>query len=453
MPYEIRTRARELLQIAVLKTNPVFPFSRLNRAPYWLALNRFEHLCERFPEIQGVYVRHGITQSGWVPGISDIDLTVCYARGRAAEEEYRFISSFRQSAAELRRIFPMLADVEVLDGELLPSLTRFGIRSLGVADWKVLAGSPPVVSPSRTGNGRDRLEDAVCRYFEYLLPWYTAPETYLGCQRMARVASRILRYAPADLRETPASTPAEPALLVTRVLLALEKWILREEPREWNGAGADGESVLCREEICLLVLGPERDDASVRRAIIRHRNNFPGKQVRVVTGRLLNYWLREWQPRQYYDWREYAELLNGPDVLAQIAPPEEKAHLTSLLNMTHQVLTFPQREDVLLQARREWFAAEAFRWMAIRGWYLRLYLETGFYSTAFEEVMEHAQHCYPDAFRELQSIRQAGSAGGAPMDELRFRAFRLLKETAEAVHRALPAGAATEVCTVRAVGA
>ena len=434
------SRARDLLQIAVLKTNPVFPFSWLNRAPYRLALNQFERLCRKFPEVRGVYLRHGVAQSGWVPGISDIDLTVTYARGLPACDEFRFLRSFRESVVRLRRAFPMLVDVEILDEELLTSFTRFGIRSLDTTDWKVLSG-PPVLSCRDSQSATDRIDDALGRFFEYLLPWYSEPPTYLGGQRMWRAASRIVRNAPEDVRQPLAKAIAgDPALLVTQVLLALDQWIAREAPDETAVAEADEESVLRREETCLLVLGPKRDEEQIRRAIIRHRDRFSGRPLRVVTPRVLRYWMRVWQPRQYYDWKEYAEQLNGPDVLSRIAPPDEDAYRRGLLHLTHHVLSFPQREDLLVSARPEWFAGEAFRWMAIRGSYLRLYLEMGFHSTRTEEVMMMIARCYPDELHELEQIAEAAREGSLAEETLRFRGFRLLKNAAEAVNRALSDG-------------
>jgi hypothetical protein len=435
------SRARDLLRIAVLKTNPVFPFSWLNRAPYRLALNRFERLCRKFPEIQGVYLRHGLAQAGWVPGISDIDLTVTYVRGLPAGDEFRFLRAFRESVVRLRRAFPMLMDVEILDQELLTSFTRFGIRGLDRADWKVLSG-PAVLLRRDSQSATDRIDDALCRFFEHLLPRYSEPPTYLVGQRMWRAASRILRHAPEDVREPPANAIAGgPALLVTRVLLALDQWIAREAPEETAATEAEEESVLRREETCLLVIDPKRDEEQVRHAIIRHRDRFSGRPLGVVTPRVLRYWMRVWQPRQYYDWKEYAERLNGPDVLSRIAPPDEDAYLRGLLHLTHHVLSFPQREDLLLSARPKWFAGEAFRWMAIRGWYLKLYLEMGFHSTKTEDVMMKIARCYPDELGELEQIAEAAREGSLAEETLRFQGFRLLKNTAEAANRALSKGA------------
>src|SRR5262249_49926998 len=153
-------------------------------------------------------------------------------------------------------------------------------------------------------------DDSLCRFFEYLLPWYSESPTYLRRQLMGRVASRIVRYAPEDVRKSlDNGATDDPTFLLTRALLALDQWIMWDAREKEDAPESEEETVYCRQGVYLVVLGAARDEEQVRRAIIRHRNHFRATSLRVVTPRVLRYWMRAWQPRQYYDWREYAELV------------------------------------------------------------------------------------------------------------------------------------------------
>jgi hypothetical protein len=69
-------KVEDLVRILIVKTNPYLPFSTLNKMPYYIAIKAFVQLCKGFPEIKSIYLRHGVVEGNWVPGISDIDLTL-----------------------------------------------------------------------------------------------------------------------------------------------------------------------------------------------------------------------------------------------------------------------------------------------------------------------------------------------------------------------------------------
>jgi hypothetical protein len=436
-------RVQDLLRTVVVRTNPVFPFRYLNRGPYWLAIHAFVRLCRRFPEIRGAYLRHGMAQGDWVPGLSDIDLTVTFAGGLPIEEELGFLMRFRTAHAELRPMFPMLTHVAVLNEEHLDAWTRFGIGGQEARQWKVLLGEAPACSCDDATAAKDFLDDAICRHFEYMLAGFFKPPTYLETRGLQRVASRVLRHASAKLPET-----KDPALLAARVLLGIDRWIkeVEEDSPTSNLGNENQESIMIRGNVCIVVPAEPFSEESVRETLLRLRPKLlrlrdetaGGMQVWLATRRILRYWFRVSQPRQYHDWID-ARIVLGTHVLSGIERPCEEEYVRSLLNMTSLILAFPQWETVILPSEPAWFAGAAFRWQVLRGWFLRLYLETGLHWRTETETQPEIERRYPDLVREFDEIRKLAVTQGCAPADVRLRGYRLLKKTAVSVHRVLAA--------------
>src|SRR5437016_5956468 len=100
-------KIRDIVRTAVLKTNPHWPFSSLNKTPYYLAIRIFVQACKRFPEIHSVYLRAGLTEGHWLPGLSDIDLTLVIDSKLTVEREFVFLRSFWKRYKFLKCFFPM----------------------------------------------------------------------------------------------------------------------------------------------------------------------------------------------------------------------------------------------------------------------------------------------------------------------------------------------------------
>jgi hypothetical protein len=84
-----------------------------------------------------------------------------------------------------------------------------------------------------------------------------------------------------------------------------------------------------------------------------------------------------------------------------------------------------------------WFAGEAYRSMAERGWYLKLYLEKGVQTPQYGRTLREIHRHYPAAVKELAEIQTLAFTPGCNLPDLRLRAFRLLRETAFDVDQAL----------------
>jgi hypothetical protein len=112
------------VRILIVKTNPYRPFSTLNKMPYYIAIKAFVRLCKRFPEIKSIYLRHGLTEANWVPGLSDIDRTLIIDSGLNIEEEFSFLGLFWNNYDRMKKLFPMLGDIEILNAEHIGTWTK-----------------------------------------------------------------------------------------------------------------------------------------------------------------------------------------------------------------------------------------------------------------------------------------------------------------------------------------
>ncbi len=190
---------RDLIRLAVVKTNPVWPFSKINRQPYYYTLRQVASFCEQYPEIQSVYARHSLAGNDWEPGLSDIDLTVLTGEFSTKEEEFLFLRKFWYSLRELQRRLPIPFEINMLPASYLDVWTRFGIRGYEARGWKLLAGD----DVHRSGydiNTRPVLHDALnfafTNYTFHFLPrFYNRKfQNAIALRELQRIAVKILRY-------------------------------------------------------------------------------------------------------------------------------------------------------------------------------------------------------------------------------------------------------------------
>ena len=135
------TAARDLLRTAVLATNPYWPFTHCNRWPYEGALYMFVRALRARPEIRSIYLRVP-RQDAWIPGLSDIDLTLVLQGGMSAEREYDLLTFFWRTYARLKCLFPMLGEVEILDEAEVSPWLMWTLADAHGPSWTLLHGQP-----------------------------------------------------------------------------------------------------------------------------------------------------------------------------------------------------------------------------------------------------------------------------------------------------------------------
>ena len=84
-------RPSELIRIAVIRSSTLWPFSYINKIPYYLAIRLFIIINKNNKLIKGIYLRHGLTEANWIPGLSDIDNSKKTSRAREGVPHFKII--------------------------------------------------------------------------------------------------------------------------------------------------------------------------------------------------------------------------------------------------------------------------------------------------------------------------------------------------------------------------
>ena len=103
----------------------------------------------------------------------------------------------------------------------------------------------------------------------------------------------------------------------------------------------------------------------------------------------------------------------------------------------------PEVGAVILQEDPAWFAGDIYRSMVERGWYLRLYLETGLRWNSHPRTIQEIRQRYPEQVQELEALQTMATDEACGLAEIRQRGFCLLRQNAQAINCAL-AGAAPD---------
>ena len=186
------------VQQLVLLLNRV-PFALyITRLPYYAAVQACQKLMARHPLIKAAYARNSFALGTWVPGRSDIDLTVSWNRPFPEEKaggvaELEALKQWWSDYEKLQRLYPMLGEVEVICTEHLLASTRFGITGFEARQWLPIYGSDEMQS-GYCGEARQQAKDR----FVYALGVYH--HQMRGVVKSAsqitlqRYVKKILRY-------------------------------------------------------------------------------------------------------------------------------------------------------------------------------------------------------------------------------------------------------------------
>ena len=114
-----------------------------------------------------------MSRKNWVPAVSDIDLTVIIDGSLTELQEYNFLKSFWKKFERLKKIFPMIGEVDILNENQIDSWTKFTIRDYETREWKLLYGAKTVTSNYKVNRALlavDSLNFAITNFLEYFIP-------------------------------------------------------------------------------------------------------------------------------------------------------------------------------------------------------------------------------------------------------------------------------------------
>jgi hypothetical protein len=463
-------KIRDIVRTAVIKTNPYWPFSTMNGLPYYLAIKAFVRLCNRFPEIKSVYLRSGLVEGNWVPALSDIDFTVITDSRLGLEEEFLFLRSFWEGFASLKKLFPMLGEIDVLNDEHIGSWTQFGLPGYCARNWRLVYGVETlknnyVLEPLRFKI--DCINYALNYAFWFYRGYFVGTlfrkdeSSYLVSQDLKRLASKISRsldyigYTDGKKQGSEARLDNKTDMLCC-ILNDLEKsiayvtasspgsirnnneaWLgnvdtyyhepIRADALDMNASASWSETI---ESITLdyhsrvfLIVKNGFDATALTKCIDSARamlGPLAGMPV-IASPWIFNYMLRYYEPFKYLGFMRRRRVVLGKDLLRSIQPPDRDAFVNYLFGQTPNVLTFPQGRTFISSQTPDRFLERQFESMLERSLLLKLYLEKGVVQPLYDELLAECQKHYQGEFIQWGALKE--NKGAIVHQEW----FRLLK--------------------------
>jgi len=472
---------RDLIRTSVLKTNPYWPFSRLNKIPYILAIRVFTRVCRRFPEITSVYLRHPLVEGNWTPGLSDIDLGIIIDSKLTSDEEFSFLHSFWKEFKTMKKFFPMAGEIEILNDDQIESWLKFGLEGYNARNWVLLHGGEAInrecaVNPQKVAI--DSLHTAIRFYLGYFQDKLNQNQgsQYLVLRDLKRITSKILRCLNyPDVGQSGNQIPVErledKTDMIGCTLKELEEGITNVLPlnneassanndQEWladisshnrvffeHQAFDIGEIASCHEAIQSIMLNLHKtifivvkdglNPSAMKHCINGIRRVFAraDRMPVIVSESIFNYMLRYYNPFQYTDFVSYRTVVHGKDLLAEIPPPVESSFIHCLMSQTSSSLTFPRRRALIVSPESNGLTHRHLLWALERSLFLKLYLEQGIAEPWYRARIAQCEKYYPTYYQKLEELERDIDGDRTGFDNRKW--FKLFRDIADDIHQSV----------------
>jgi predicted nucleotidyltransferase len=441
-------------------------------------------MCQQFPAVKSLYLRHGLARKDWVPALSDIDLTLVIESRLSLTEELTFLRSFWNRYARLKKLFPMLGEVDILDEESLDAWARFTIRGYEIKDWQLIYGRETargtyIASPVRLTF--DALNYSLLCYRTFLLKRFhqQAPLSYLTVLEMQRVVTKILHYANySDGNERcdyhVVTPPQEKAEMLRNIFSAWEESIQRWGPsiallgtgkgtgeypvgsehrklrivkqalalKQWTPFDEAIESILEAYNTSIVILRDGLDTRQICTCLEMVRHAFAQREPAplIVSASVFRYMLRFCAPFLYTHLSTCGEIVYGNDVLSDLEPPQVSFFVHSILEQTATILAFPRSRKVIEPPNSAWFSEREVVSLVERGLFVKLYLETGRIKLQYHEFLAESRRRYTHYYGAMQTLQER--IGALEEEAVCSELFRLLRDLANDIHQQMNNSAA-----------
>jgi len=335
---------RRLLRGAVRATHDWPVFKSIYRSRYRAAAAAAGRLRETNPAITGVYARNSYALNTWIPGRSDIDLTVVWRQASRKD-----VDEFHARYDLLRNRFPMLGEVEMLDENHLEPWTSQGVTGLESKHWVKLSGNHRFRCRYAGDERLDRLRHAVAIYRYNLMPlyWRSMPPDEV----LLRFAAKLLRQFDKPLPTAPRS------VLLPACLRELSTQIASlqtgDEGRTLDYAGLLGEipSAQRPAEISassLALFGSALDPAPRYTLVSSELEAIAGEWAGTVVmdAKVLEFYLAFVDPLEYLSLLRGRTIFQGVDPLSKPYALSEAAFRGSIRYYAAQMLLFPYSRNI-----------------------------------------------------------------------------------------------------------
>ena len=190
---------KDIIRTTVVKTNPYWPFSRLNKIPYHLAIKTLVQYYKKFPEIKSVYLTHSVAEGNWVPGLSDIDWIIIIYSNITSEHELVFLETFWHSYGRIKKLFfPMLGEGTIISEYELENMLFSGVKTYESRNWNLIYGTDCSLLNYNQNciTKSDMFFHASQFYFESLIKkfFYREGSPFLLREEINRISQKIIKY-------------------------------------------------------------------------------------------------------------------------------------------------------------------------------------------------------------------------------------------------------------------
>jgi hypothetical protein len=476
---------KDFIRICVLRSNAHWPFSILNRTPYFVAIGTVSSFCKRFQEIRAVYVRHRLAGRGWIPALSDIDLTIVISKDLGLEREYLCLQRFWRGMQWIQKVFPMIGEIEILNEDQLRIWLKYGTEGRNFKDWQLISGNPVSPVPADFTNA----DHHGLRAYNFALSFYlytfyrklhqaTLPQ-YLLRQDSFRILRKIHKSlgaigVPVKISSDQINERVpDRDEMICLLLAALENGLnaiaghANRIAGKTTGNGRDqlaGMDVFdpsqCSKSIIdiaalarwkhlirsvyqthderVYVILKDGIDFSAMGHCVRAILDawFSGNGSPTIIGeKLFEHLLQHYYPFEYAHLAEFRILLLGADILPNITPPGKSCFVDYLIGQVPLMIAFPFSFEVLMPRRSDYYLGEGFEFTSQNMLFLKCYLEKGIINAKRRKLLADCLRHSPHHLKRTRMLQMNLEHRRA--DQLSWEWFKLLRPITDSICRHL----------------
>jgi hypothetical protein len=471
---------RDLIRICVLRSNAHRPFSSINKAPYCIAIRVFTHFCRRFQEIAAVYVRRRLVGRSWIPALSDIDLTVLIRKDLGLEREYLFLRRFWQGMQLVRKVFPMIGEVEILNEDQMEIWLKNGFEGVNFEGWQQILGNAasPVLERPVIPN---------CDVFQaynfalsfYLHTFYrglhqTRHPHYLLKQDSFRILRKINKCLSAiganstassdKINELPPDIDEVICLMISSLdnglssiasstngcagknegneqdYLPVDIYSSIQDSNNVSGFAAliGWEHVIrsvyqTHDKRVYVILRDGIDFSTMKQCVgtIWDAGQLGGGRLIIVGEKLFQHLLQRYYPFEYAHLAEFRILLLGTDILPDIAPPGKSSFVNYLIGQVPLMIVYSYSVEFIFPNQMNYYRGEQFDFVSQNMLFLKCYLEKGIINARRHKLLADCLRHSPHHLKRMRMLQR--NLENRPADEPSWEWFKLLRPMADEI--------------------
>lgn len=150
---------------------------------------------------------------------------------------------------------------------------------------------------------------------------------------------------------------------------------------------------------------------------------------------IFEYYLKIYNPFIYSQLLDGRKVLFGEDLFLKVKQPDYYFYCKSLIEETSNILLFSRNRELIQSNSVRHFIQNGFSSKAIRGLFLKLYLEKSILEPKYNRHMDDCKKFYPQYIQQVNDLINNNNL--VSEDQLSFNTYNLLKSFASDIHKSL----------------